>query len=242
MDKIEETEKDLSRIFSRYLPWMDKPAKELEAVFEKHGTKKSFKKNAVFKFAYEKNDYMYFTKSGICCTFSTTESGQTNISRLLTYGSIFGEVAPFCRVVSLTNTIALEDSVVYKLNYKKFVELISQDEVLVGEAMKMMAWRIYAYHVGVFVKSTYHKEEMMALLFKSLMDYDALENNHAPLKYHLNHQQISELIGASRETVSRTLSQWHKHKILVKEDKDTIVNYQALDLILANCPYHLSQG
>ncbi len=239
MQKTEYTEKKFPRIFSRYLPWMDKPAVELETVFVEHGAKKRFRSNEVFKFAYEKNDYMYYTKSGMCCTFTTTESGQLNINRLLTYGSIFGEVAPFCRVVSLTSTIALEDSVVYKLNYKKFIEIISKDPFLVGKAMEMMAWRIYAYHVGVFVKNTYHKEEMMALLFNSLLDYDALKDDHAPLKYNLNHQQISELIGASRETVSRTISNWHKQNILVKEHKKTIVDYKALNLILSNCPYHL---
>lgn len=207
--------------FLRSMPWMDKPAHNLENLFVTYGTKHVYKKDSVFKDANVKNENLYYLLSGFCYTFTTGERGEVNISRLLTKGSVFGEVTSVLRGAhSLTHTKAVSCSTVYSLKYEKLLDLITCDKELVNAVIEMYAWRVGAYHISVYVKNTFSNEQKLALLFMSMYDNSPVDSFFT-LPFSFTHQQIGELVGLARETVSRLLSRW-REKEYIRTEKNTI--------------------
>lgn len=207
--------------FLKNMPWMDNPALGLENLFVTHGVRREHSRNSVFKFAAQANDSLFYLHGGFCYTFTVGDNGAEHISRILTRGSIFGEVT--CVLPgshSLTYTKALTDSVVYSLEYSRLLDLVTGNRDLVHAVIESYAWRVGAYHIAVYVKNTFSNEQKVALLLLSAYD-PAAGDEYFLLPFSFTHQQMGEIVGLARETVSRVLSRW-KEQGVVKTGKGTI--------------------
>nr|WP_321456086.1 Crp/Fnr family transcriptional regulator [uncultured Cohaesibacter sp.] len=216
----------LNKSFVSRLPWLDVPATKLEDLFEANGAHRRIHKGGVVKHAQEPNEYLHFLKSGLCYNFTINDEGAKNISRLLTPGSIFGEVTSVVgpNGASLTYTHAVVDSDIYMIKYSAFLDLIVGDKDLVHYALESYAWRVGAYNLSIFIKNTFSIEQRIAHLLISISDdsSDQSEDGLRKLYFQLTHQQIGEMVGVSRETVSRTLSKWKKMHLTSGQGELTI--------------------
>nr|WP_319512883.1 Crp/Fnr family transcriptional regulator [uncultured Cohaesibacter sp.] len=199
----------LTKSFIENMPWIDEPAHELEGVFLEQGVRHFYAKDQIFKYSEENNEDIFFLSKGFCYTFTVNSNGTSNINRLLTPGSIFGEVSCVLDAPSLTQTTAVEDSIVYTLKYRKLLELVAGHADLIHSLLKAYAWRIGAYNISIFVKNTFSNEQKIALLYISICNKKD-QGNYKSIPFSLTHQLIGELVGVSRETVSRVLSKWKK--------------------------------
>nr|WP_319484854.1 Crp/Fnr family transcriptional regulator [uncultured Cohaesibacter sp.] len=219
-----------TKSFIKNMPWLDEPASELEGLFVEHGVRHCYSKDQVFKHSEESNEYIYYLKEGFCYNFTVNSNGTSNINRLLTPGSIFGEVSCVLGAPSLTQTTAVEDSVVYTLKYRNLLTLVAGDADLLHSLLKAYAWRIGAYNISIFVKNTFSNEQKIALLFISICNKSD-QGNFRPIPFSLTHQLIGELVGVSRETVSRVLSKWKKSE-MIRTGRSIEINIEKMQEVL----------
>ncbi|WP_316858634.1 Crp/Fnr family transcriptional regulator [uncultured Cohaesibacter sp.] len=201
----------LNKSFVNKLPWVDVPADGLEDLFVTKGVHQHVEKNGLVKQAQDVNEYLYYLKRGLCYNYTINSDGAKNINRLLTHGSIFGEVTSVVTPngASLTYTQSVVDSDIYVLKYSDFLDAIYGKKELVHFALEFYAWRVGAYNLSIFIRNTFSIEQRIAHLLISICD-DTGQSGCQKLLFDLTHQQIAELIGVSRETVTRILSKWRK--------------------------------
>ena len=202
------------------MPWMDSPALALEPLFTAHGCKQTYKENVIFKHAYEPNSKLFYILEGFCYSFTASEDGEVNITRLHTRGSILGEATCATEAMAIAHTKSVTPCTVYSMEYELFARLVTGDIDLVKATIAMYSWRVASYNISHYVKNTFPAQQKLAFLLMSR--HEDGENGRRIFPFRFTHRQLGELVGLSRETVSRILSKMQSDGVIEYTDDGRI--------------------
>lgn len=183
------------------------------------------------------NQNLYFLKQGRVRLFKVNEDGKQLTIGLLGKGNIFGETETFSTGSGSAYVEAIDDALVCVLGKKDFEILLMKRPQVALKMVSILTQRIRESEEMLenlaFRDVRYRLLYLLAKLAKSFGEQSSSER--APftkLDLNLSHQELANMIGATRESVSVTLSQLAKDGFVTTGRKEIAVDLQKAEEIL----------
>lgn len=189
-------------------------------------TPRDYAKNRVILFAHDPCDVFYVVLSGQVKVMLIAEDGREVVLSLVRQGDFFGEMALMDDEPYSSSVIAMEDSKLLALHRDNFRRCISE--------MPSMAFGLLRALCGRLREADHKIGGLMLLDVAGRVSHLILEmaaQSNSELVPNLpTHQVIAQMIGSSRETVSRTMSSLTSHRhIEITPRGVSILNREALE-------------
>ena len=184
--------------FSRH--WADRS--------RKFAMEKSLPKGGLLFSQGDDSDGLFIIKSGRAKVYISDESGKEMVIAILGPGEVVGEIASLDGEVRTASVAALEPCVVLHVAQNDFKGFLAENQELAFEIIQVLTRRIRSYAASV-----------SSLAFKNVYEriVTVLEQNSEPkedgsrvMTGAFTHQDFADMVGSSREMVSRVFSELSK--------------------------------
>lgn len=170
---------------------------------------KRFKKNQIILHEEDTNEFMYIVLYGTVKVAQLTEDGKEVLLAIHHSGDFFGEVSLIDKKTLPATVIAAEDSSIAILNERDFFSIISEQKKVLDNLLRIFCSRLRESWERIQILSFSNAEQRVKTLFlKSRSDLGISTPEGIMLK--LTHQDIANMVGISRETVTRIIDKWQK--------------------------------
>ncbi|MFN6947230.1 MAG: Crp/Fnr family transcriptional regulator [Cytophagaceae bacterium] len=180
---------------------------ELQQVNSKIAVKR-FKKNGVILYEEDTNEFMYIILHGTVKVIRLTEDGKEILLAIHKSGDFFGEVSLIDKKTIPATVIAMEDSSIAIINVRDFFSLIYEQKKVLDNLLMILCSRLRESWERIQLLSFSNAEQKVKTIFFKLYHLGVKMPEGTMLK--LTHQDIANMIGTSRETVSRIIDKWQK--------------------------------
>lgn len=200
------------------------PESELVA-FADLTRERAYPKGSVILFEKDKGDSLYLVASGQVKVVLIGEDGREVILSVLGEGSFFGEMALIDDSPRSAHVIAMDDSVLLTLRREDFQHRLRSSPEVAISLLRELSRRLRRADekIGSLVLLDVNGR-VADLLLRA-----ASEEGGECIKRKLTHHTIAQMIGSSRETVSRTMRDFVERGFIQVTRKDiTITNRPAL--------------
>jgi CRP/FNR family transcriptional regulator len=185
-------------------------AKELEDIAPRI-TLREFAKNEVILSEEDANFYMYAVIRGKVRVFQTAEDGKEAVLAIHGEGNFFGELSLVDGKTSPATVAATEETVVALISKKDFDALLKHQQFLEG-LLKSFCDRLRDSWRRIQMLGMKNAEERVrTLLYLLSEEHSAVRDpDGITLGVRLTHQNIADMSGLTRETVTRVMDKWIK--------------------------------
>ena len=191
---------------------------ELQRVVEV-ARERSYPKNSVILFEDDPGDALYVVAKGQVKVVLIGEDGREVILSVLSEGEFFGEMALIDDEPRSAHVIAMEDSSLIVLRREDFQGILMHAPGIALALLKELSRRLRRVDekVGSLVLLDVHGR--VAQLLLELAD----ETDGQRITRRLTHHTIAQMIGSSRETVSRTMREFVDKGLIDVSRKDILI-------------------
>ena len=195
---------------------------ELERVAE-ITRERSYPRNSVILFEDDPGDALYVVAKGQVKVVLIGEDGREVILSVLGEGEFFGEMALIDDEPRSAHVIAMEDSALIVLRREDFQGILMHAPGIALALLKELSRRLRRVDekVGSLVLLDVHGR--VAQLLLELAD----ETDGQRITRRLTHHTIAQMIGSSRETVSRTMREFVDKGLIDVSRKDILIRDRA---------------
>lgn len=197
--------------------------KEMDEIIEKIHLKK-YKKSEILFWKGDLGDALYIIKKGKIKITELFENGREKILTIFTDGDFLGEMAIIDGEKRSASAEAIEESEVYVLYKKDFLEILQSNFVITMEILQILSKRVRYLNKEIRILTfgdVY--ERFMELLIDLSNKYGKKENNRIVININLTHMELANMIGVTRETVTRIIGKLKKENIIAIENKKIII-------------------
>ncbi len=182
---------------------------------------KLFGKNETILHEEDTNEYMYTILSGSVKVIQTTEDGRETIIAMHKTGDFFGEMSLIDGKTMPATVLALEDTQTAIISKKAFNDLMSEQPKVVENLLIILCARLRDSWNTIQMLNFNNAAQRIKMLFAILLgEYGERSAEGITLNLKLTHQNIANMAGITRETVTRVLDRWQKDKeITILENK-----------------------
>lgn len=182
---------------------------------------KQFKKNEVILYEEDTNEYMYIILLGKVKVVRTTLDGKEIILAIHQSGSFFGEMSLIDGKTSPASVIATEDSLISIIAKADFFSIIFSQNKITRNLLHILCDRLRKSWDTIQLLNFNNAAQRTKMLFLMLADeYGEKTPEGIILNIKLTHQDISDMTGLTRETVTRVIDKFQKSKeITILKDK-----------------------
>ena len=177
-------------------------------------------------FPFQNHNKLYFTKEGFIKLGYIDEQGNEVIKEIIQKGEVFGQLT-----LEKNN-----DGDEFAQAYKSDVSLCAftmEDFLRLLQKKPDMAIA-FSFHLGNKLRKVENrllnilnkdvKSRLAQLLLQLAADNKSIINNTASIEKFLTHEDLAKLIGSSRQTVTTTLNQFEKQKLITISKKDICIH------------------
>ena len=181
---------------------------EIQILVKTYGQKLSFKKNSrIFKIG-ERTNSFYLLEKGWIKIAQEGEDGQAITLTLRESGDLFGLVEILAKEkYRLRYAYSLTDITVYALPVEKLYELIQENQNIMTGLCTMMAQRVLETQHFIKVITSMSVPQRLAWFLQS---FSKERNGVLTTELPLTHEEISYILGCSRQKVTSFLNRWRK--------------------------------
>jgi CRP/FNR family cyclic AMP-dependent transcriptional regulator len=174
---------------------------------------KHFKKNEMILREEDTNAFMYIIIDGAVKAVQTTEAGKEIMVTLHQTGDFFGELALIDGKTMPAAVRATRDSVVAIIAKKDFYSILFHQNKVVENLLTILCSRLRESMKKIQLLTFNNAAQRVKMLFLMLLEpYGEETPEGTVLKLRLTHQQIADMTGLTRETVTRVLDKWQKSR------------------------------
>jgi len=184
--------------------------KEIEQLINKLIIKK-FKKHETILYEEDTNEFMYIILFGKVKAVRMTEEGKEIILAVHQAGDFFGEMSLIDGKTTPASVIATEDSLVAIISKKDFYSILLVQNKLTISLLKIFCSRLRKSWDTIQLLNFNNASQRTKMILIMLSDeYGKKSSDGITLNIKLTHQDIAEMTGMTRETVTRILDKWQK--------------------------------
>lgn len=192
---------------------------------------REFQKGQVILFEEDANKYMYSVLSGEVKVFHTTEEGKESIVAFHGVGASFGEVSLIDQQAIPATVVALERSLVLIIGRDDFFEIIRTQPKVMHKLLLLLTGRLRLAWNQVRML---HFKDASYRIMTSIKDLSVERGESSPLgvllKMRLTHQNIADMTGLTRETVTRIIDKWKKNGLLsIDENRHMLISHKVFE-------------
>lgn len=182
---------------------------------------KKIKKGEVILHEEDTNNFMYMILSGKLKIVQTTGDGKEIILAIHQSGQFFGEISLIDGKTSPATVMAAEDSLIILVSRKDFHDLLTNHRKVLYNLLQIMCARLHNSWDKLKILTLRDPAERIRLLFFMLSLHNGEKMPEGTLlNTKLTHQNIADMTGLTRETVTRILNKWQNSgKITVLGNK-----------------------
>jgi CRP-like cAMP-binding protein len=184
----------------------------------------SYRKNEIIYLPGDPSDTVFLLKKGRVKISRLSEEGREATMAILDPGEIFGELEALQAVPRESLVQALEPVMVCEIRREDFDRYLHQYPEVGGRVIKWFGGRLRQIETRV---SDLVFKSASARLAQLLLDLShsmgIRENGSIRLQSRLTHQNLANLIGTSRETVSTLISQFVNHGLIAQDNRYILV-------------------
>lgn len=172
---------------------------------------KRFKKNEVILHEEDTNKFMYIILSGRVRVVQITEDGKEILLAIHQAGEFFGEMSFIDGKTSPATIVAADDCVINILSRDEFYSTIYTHKKVLYNLLSILCSRLRESWEKIQLLNLKHASERLKILFHILSNkYGDKTSKGITLNIKLTHQDMAEMTGMARETVTRVLDKWNK--------------------------------
>jgi CRP-like cAMP-binding protein len=203
--------------------------RELASIAAVAKTRRYAKDDAVFH-ADEIGDVFYLIREGQVKVTMTSPEGKEIILSILAAGDFFGEMALFDNEPRSATVIAIEPLEVVSIWRTDFLHILSENFSITQKVLGELSKRLRNASNRIESLATMDVYGRLARFFLDLARQSGkvLDNDYVAV-IRPTHQAIANMIGTSRETVSRLIHELMKQNLLLSEGKTIYLRKSALD-------------
>jgi len=196
---------------------------DLESIAD-HLIERRFPKNATIVEEGLAGDYMYVIREGRVKVTKASDEGREKIMNFFEAGDFFGEMSILESAPRSASVKTLEPSRLLALSRKDFLGLLTSSERLALAVIQELSRRLRETGEQASAVSFQRVKERAAGLFDRIARDEPDGRRMTPS---LTHQQIADMIGTSRETVTRAIKLLKQDGSLTQEGKRYVVEGRA---------------
>ena len=187
---------------------------------------KTFPKKSIIFHEGDRGDTLYILKSGRVKISKITEDGREKTLALMQPGEFFGEMAIFDEQPrSATAEVLDEQAVVYTLAKRDFERLIIEHPTIALKIMRDLTRRIRLVNQQVEDLAFKDVHERVASTLKNLAEVEGRPiGSKVLINLKMTHQDLANMVGSSRETVTRALNRLQDEGIISISHQQITIN------------------
>jgi CRP/FNR family cyclic AMP-dependent transcriptional regulator len=211
---------DLLRRVPLFATLTDAEFRNLERIFRI----RSYRKNQVIFLEEEAGTYMYIVLAGKVKVTKSTQGGKESILAIHRQGDFFGEMSLLDGRTSPATVAAMEDCRIAAIDAADFHRFLMTNEKVVQQIIQVLCARLR--HVWAQIQSLSYStaEARIRGEIRQLgLKHGVADSRGIIIDLKVTHQEIAEMVGTSRETVTRTLARLQKGGIIKLENRRIIL-------------------
>lgn len=185
---------------------------------------RDYRKNMILFMEGEKGEAFYYINKGKVKISKASQDGRELIINILGEGDVFAEVTLFSKNPYPATAEVIEDSQIGIIRNEELEKLISNNADIALQLIKLLNSKLMSAQrkiKNLGLNDTFIRT--IQELIKLGQKYGNTVTQGIELDLNLSRQQLAGLVGTSRETISRTLSQLKKEKVINIEGKSIII-------------------
>lgn len=195
----------------------------LKNIMQLQKTKK-YKKGDIIFYEEDTGEAFFFVKAGKVKIYKTSSDGRDITLNILGEGSIFAEVTLFNDINYPATVEVLEDSSIGMILNRDIEKMILNNTTLALQIIRVLTKRLYRSQKTIkemAFSDTYNRTARVLLDLCERHGKDT--KTGVEINISITRQDIANMVGTSRETVSRIISKFKKEKILDTMAKKIII-------------------
>lgn len=190
--------------------------------------KRTYPKNKMILMEEDKGDTFFILDKGSVKVTRISEDGREIILSILHEGDFFGEMTILDGEARSANVVSLEETEVFVLHRTDFLDILEQYPRISVMILQELAGRIRKSDTLIESLSLGDAEERIGLTLLRIAEDQGIYKSGSVFIESLPYQQeIANMAGTSRETVSRTLKMFEDQGLIEKEGHQlTIHQYE----------------
>lgn len=201
---------------------------EAEQVF-KYLSRRFYPKGAIIFAESDPSDSVFILTSGLIKLISISERGEETILRILKQGSMFGELLLADNVRCFT-AVAITDVESMVISRDDFLRLLELNTTFCMNFIKILSRRVL--RMGKEVADFGHtwSYQRLGIILLGLIDEHGVETPDGfMIPFPLTHEDLANLIGSTRETVTHQIKRLRRRGLLRRIGKHFVVDRVLLD-------------
>ncbi|QHW31276.1 Crp/Fnr family transcriptional regulator [Paenibacillus rhizovicinus] len=191
-------------------------------LFREHGTVRTYRKH---EFVFQENDppsAAHYVETGLIKISQSSQEGQ-GITLFLRYpGEMFGNAELLTRILRRRYAQCLTESQVITLDARLFQELARSNSAFSYALAVITARRLLQTQNMV---ETLISRPVAWRLAWFLMQMGREQNDQIEVQLQLSHEEISYVIGCSRQTVTEILNKWREKALITYTKKQIVIHH-----------------
>lgn len=201
------------------------PQEELEHLAGHLVTKEYSKRQVILE--PEDKDKVFILKSGRVEIYEITPDGKKIIVDVLEQGNVFGDLG--IKEVNETFVEATTDSFVCTMNKNDFFEIVSKNpQISYPLIRELFAKAVESKKQVASLASNNVATKIKDLLLRLSKRYGEKRKNKIVIKTKFTHEQLSDMIGISRPTMTEFLNKLEKNRVIERAGKIISLDPQKL--------------
>ncbi|MDA8442443.1 MAG: Crp/Fnr family transcriptional regulator [Peptococcaceae bacterium] len=191
---------------------------------------RQYRKNQIIFGEGDPGEALFFLKQGKVKLTKATADGREQILAFRSAGEVFAEVVLFDGGTYPATAEVIEDAKIGIIRNHDIEKIARENADIAVSLVKIMSRRLRQAQTAlkdIALKDVYGK--LASTLLKLAAQYGKSECGGTKIELNLTHQDLANMIGTSRESVNRVISEWRKEGILdVQRGDITILQAQKL--------------
>ncbi len=194
-------------------------------ILSKVGIVKKFTKGYLIVNQDDPGDTLYIVISGHVKVSLLNEDGKEIVLSLMKEGDFFGELSLLDDEPRSASIIAIEDAVLFLVTRRQFYQLIASHPVILKKVIKEICTRLRRADEKIKSLAFFDVYERTIRVLQQLArDHGIKTKNGIEVLHAPTHQELSTMVGTSRETITRIIK-------VLKKDR-SLVSYKGRKVVL----------
>lgn len=182
---------------------------KLEELITPLSIERCYPSKYIFLHPGETMDYIYYLKSGRTRHYMDNNEGMVKLLYTLTPGWFFGETPYFTKMKTGLYSQTEGDVIIYKIPRRECDKLIRENELFRNKLYECFSLKMLILRYEIANLSFNSTQDRLKRLFCSLVELAPAPTsspNWYDVKIHYTHQELGEIVGGTRVTISRQIN------------------------------------
>ena len=190
---------------------------------------RSYRRNQVIFMEEETGNYMYLVLSGKVKVAKTSSSGKETILAIHKAGDFFGEMSLLDGQTAPATVSAMEDAKIISVSGTNFHKYLMHNQKVLLQIIQVLCSRLRQVWQTQSLSSSKAEARIRMGIYQLAKRHGVQDAHGTIIDLKITHQELAEMVGTSRETVTRVIAQLREKEIIeVEQRRMTLLNPKAL--------------